>query len=1246
MVRTATSQFGTLFIDSKPGGNLALSKAFFLDVANNGDSEFIRILLRARRRVSAECVTQALLPAVTSGSLPSVLLLVQAGADGSFDNASALTQAVSDNRVDLTAALILGQYPPDGSSVDQSLASVFQTPFTTLNTRYRLIEVLLCGCPSGSAANNALLQVTLLFNVRMMILLLAHGADINHNGASAVGHAIQRNRADLVAILLQDQSLMPDVASGLVKQIPPNAPSTDKLAVLSKLLVNGASGVHCSEMLIAAAEQNDLDIAELLVSYHRGDDSRPPVCSVDYNAARCLQVAVARNSLPMVKLLALEGAPLKFSLAKAFSSIPSKLSKDDHFLLVQTLLRAGAAGPEVEAAFLAAVSAQHKSTRLIEVFVHFGANINEQTLLAAVTQGNVEILKVLLSGNVPAATCSAAIPPAMKIRNLGGRFKTVRQLIGPATASGLEVAEISQAVIDIIQSTPDDLPLLSLLCREGKANVNFSDGLVVSEAVKQADARVLEIVLHGQGSSPSPATIDQALKQAIGLPSSDSSRERKVEFLLRRAKPQTGINEALIREIKSASESQSNISVIRLLLEAGADVNASEGGKEAAPICWAVTRNVPELLDLILSKQPLARSLSLALPLAMTFQDPARYNLCEKLLRTGAVGDEVSKALCKAAKEGAASLPLLQLLLPQADVNFKDGLPLRIAVRHGFFELVDLLLAPRPVKPSSVAKAGAFQEAMKLKSKNDRHKMVDKLLKAGMGTQVASEALLSAVNAADIELVKVLLKSGASVEHRGGIAIRSAASCGETAILKTLVDGELCSKPTLSTLTGGFGGALTIKDTDKDAYHLVIQTLLNAGMRGEAVDEALIHAVQEGDSNIRFCELLYDSASVEWKEGEAVNIAVQIFAIKSLALLLRKQPTENTLKRAYRSTLQLPKEQRYQTIELILKAGKAIDKHVAKTLTTAAMETPSDRRLITLLLSHGVFDEGEAIVHTAGSLDLRTLTLLLGSPKANGCLADAFKEAMKTDLLWKSSTGLAIMKLMLKKGGASGEAVGEALYQAIEKSEAAPEGLASEFLDVLLESGADVNYQRGLALQRAAMQVNIPLLEKLLPSANSESKAMAIPYIFICCDDRAVVLKAIQMFERSFVEGDPGVDITFTHPDTNLEPLLFMALDRFPRDTTILEALLQMGYHANQWQLCEDTDVGMEPWPILFWALDRPEKKISSATIELLIDEGGKFLNPPCLFYVDAHSQYQLQIQIRNDTPHTSHTQPAARYRG
>jgi hypothetical protein len=551
-------------------------------------------------------------------------------------------------------------------------------------------------------------------------------------------------------------------------------------------------------------------------------------------------------------------------------------------------------------------------------------------------------------------------------------------------------------------------------------------------------------------------------------------------------------------------------------------------------------------------------------------------------------------------------LPLMELLLPQADINHRDGRALSMAVRKGSREGMDLLLRQRPIMPSVATRIRAFHEALKLPVQQDRFCMVEKLLAAGTRGEVVSDALISASNWRDQSLLEILLQSGASVDHRAGQAIHSAASLGSRDILQTLVGGKFSSKPNLSSLTAGFGGAMALKEKDKDSYYLTIQVLLAAGMKGEAVDAALVEAVKDGDANIRLTELLYSNgSSVEWHEGEALDLAARSFSIDTLTLLLRAKPSENVMKRAYRSSLGLPRDQRFLVIERILDAGKAIDKHVTSTLFKATLEIPADHKLVQLLLDHQVFDLGESMAHAADVLDLDTLALLANSPKAEPFLSPVFKDVMATGKPWQSRENLAVIELLLEKG-AVGDAVGDAFVDVVERYESGADSLVSDFLDLLLRFKADVNYQRGLALQHAALKGNVSLIEKLVPGATADSKAMAIYYLFrSSSSDEASILRMIAAFTNAIDEN--RLDVDFKHPDPGLEPVLFMALEQFPRKTQVLKALLDTGFSPNQWKLARDCeDLEEEPITVLCWALSQPEKRISSANIELLIEAGGE----------------------------------------
>ncbi|KUJ18648.1 putative ankyrin repeat protein [Mollisia scopiformis] len=917
----------------------------------------------------------------------------------------------------------------------------------------------------------------------------------------------------------------------------------------------------------------------------------------------------------MVKLLALEGDPSKFSLAQAFAAIPPNISGDDHFLVVQTLLRGGAAGPEVDEALHAAVLSHRKAHRLIEVLVQFEANVTEETLLAAISQGSTKILDILLTGNIPASICAKRITTAMKLPMTAARFNIIKRLLGPATISNPEVPEVSQAVIDILKNCPDDMDLLDLLCRQGKANLNFEDGLAVLLATKNPNFTVLQILLNSGTFLPSSATIEKALECAINLPLTDVNRHKKVKALLWKVRPQEAINKALIQEIDSALKSGQYSPVIAILLDVGADVNAEDG----MPLRLAVSD--PNLTDLLLSKRPSVKSLSLTFPVALGMKDPTRLLLCEKLLRAGAVGEEINKALCAIVEEGPAAISLLRLVLPHADINYNDGEALKLAVQSGFVEAEDLLLNSRTSAASAATRAIAFQEAMKSENREERCSMAKRLLKAGIDRDIVSNALVDAVKLEDFQLSEILLQNGGSVEYKGGEAVCSAARAGNVELLKLLVS----SKPSLPTLFVGFGGALSLRG---ETYFQILQVLLEAGMRGEAVDDALIETVKQGDSSLRMTELLCkNGASVEWKEGEAIVTAAGSAMLQTLDLLLERSLSQAVLGRAYTAASTLSKEQHIQVIERLLKAGKEIDTDVTRSLTVATMEVPSDRQMIKMLLARGIFDEGQALAHAAQALDLRTLTMLVNSPKAADYISVAFEAVIINDELWRSATGLTVVKLLLDKG-ASGPGVAEALYQAVASLEnitEETETLANDFIDACLKHGADVNYQRGLALQRATLQANMPLVTKLLPRASPESKAMALPYIFSVCEDKANLLTTLAAFVESFDDDGESLDVMFRHPDENLEPVLFLALQRFPRDTQILSYLLEMGYTANQWQFCaSEEDLGPERWPILCWALEQPEKRISTSVIEMLIDAGAN------VNYTSKTGVSPLWLAIRN----------------
>jgi len=1171
------------------GAYASTSLAFLLHAAQYGDAEFVGVLLQSKKPPTS--FSECLLPAAVNGSLRTVSLLMKAGANGDHQEAAALRHAVGTGREDLATVIVMGQKPPSSASLNAALGSLLGNPAINLHQQLRMIDILLCGGPIGDATNEGLIKATQHSCIPMMKLLLEARASVDYRDGAAVRHAIVRGRPDLLDVLLQTQTLSPQIASMAMGCIDLKAPSECKISIASKLLSQKATGHHANELLVHAIETDDVLLAEMLAS--QGADA-------NHNAARGLVLAVSRLRLDMVEIL-IRTSPSTFSLCKAFEAIP-RGDTENGLSLAQALLKAGAKGNEVNSKLLAELNSDEGSKDFIDLLVNNGAQVSNEMILTSVSKGNYAILKILLGSQISPSVISEAIPIAMNIQDALSRFRTLKLLLQHPTPGQIGPVEIIQAIVDILKVTPHDVPLLSLLCQDNRADVNSDNGQAVILAIGCQDPFIFNTVIKSGAGIINSQTVAQALTAAMDLPVSEC-RQHIIATLLLKARPQEPLNQALVQEIRLALRSPRDHGVIQALLTAGADVDALD----SASVCHAVRD--PEIMDLLLLKKPSQQSLTRAFPLAMALQvAEERLHMCQKLLRAGVVGEEINKALCHAAKESPLDVSLMQLLAPQADVNFSDGQALRRVIRRNQYDGINLILNRRP---SVLTLLRGLREAMNVKAIDARLKIVKVMLEAGAKGELVSECLIIAVNQGDISLCELLVRHGASIEYLAGQGIISAASSGNTEILNLLTNGVLCSKPTLSSVTAGFGAASSLRGRDGASFYDCVQILLRAGLRGEAVDEALIEAVKEGDSNLKLSKLFISfGAGVEFQEGEAINVAASSAFVETLSLLLTAKPSQNVLKRAFRSSLGLAQDERRLVCELVLKAGKTVDKHVTNTLLQATQGIPADRPLIRTLLAAQVYDDGQSVQHAARVLDLETLKLLLESPRAKPYVSSSFGEFAKTELPWKSKKGPSIVLCFLSHG-ASGQAVDEALLDATDRSMNTCGEIAWPILDSLLQHNADVNYQRGLALQRAAKQGNIVHIRKLLSGAGADARMMAFPYLF--GSETPVSETHMLHLIREFTDApDPenSMGVGFSHPDPSIKPVIFMALERYPRKSHILRALMDAGFNpfpVTSWEL--DSTVGKETVSVLCWAIDQPEKRISSENINLLIDRGSECIS-------------------------------------
>lgn len=649
--------------------------------------------------------------------------------------------------------------------------------------------------------------------------------------------------------------------------------------------------------------------------------------------------------------------------------------------------------------------------------------------------------------------------------------------------------------------------------------------------------------------------------------------------------------------------------VVRSLLAAGADVNVNK----AAALRAAVKGADMQLLDLLLSASPTPTSLATALPHSVNIVDPMdRLTFTQRLIEAGAPRAEANRALIYAITTHPTDLPLLGLLAFHADST--DGEALALAAKKENPDVVHLLLE-KTIKSYSVpVLTPVFQQATKGQDREKRAAICKTLLKKGVTGRAVSEALVAAASDGDLVLAAILMENGASVEHQEGLAVVAASAAGSHEVLETLLAGKDGAKQ--ETLERCFQAATQVGDLERRAG--VFRLLLAKGVSGGVIDAELVSAAKFGQDGENLVGLLLEhGANVDYKSGEAIWNATRSAMMGSLKMLLgierigekQTRPSEATLLRALKASRKLSRDPRYQVIEWLFQAGLPASEEIDIALNRAVKDEP-DLRLIQLLLKHGASPASngcESLINAAQSLQADILAVFLEAPIPQKDMSWAFRQAFtpETANRWLLEQGFQVAQMLLEKG-AEGDSLSLALSAAIDNYGTDKDAMARQFVGLLLRNKADVNYEHGLVVQKAAHRADPELIELILHGKpDSLAVSMAFPYLFDSDLPEDDTLRLVQLF-ADYHDGEERLDPMFSHPAS--EPVIFRALTRFPRSFKILQALLDAGYYHDQMttlRVSDDIDED-EKVSLLFWALFQPQKRVSSTLIELLIHRGAK----------------------------------------
>ncbi|CAK7225041.1 hypothetical protein SCUCBS95973_005726 [Sporothrix curviconia] len=1175
--------------------------AFRQACSDGGRADLVALLLASDGRPGPEELSPAMVDAAKRGCFETVMHLSRATADGNYNNAAALREAILTSRVDIALAIVTGTQPPQSTLLNSAFKILFSHPSVLPNEKMALAEILLCAGACGDIVALALVQSCVNNFTEMASLLVYYGASVD----DYLVDVAEAGDAESARLLLMPY--FPEATSSPVDQ---------------------------------------------RAAHRRSTVQRHHVASANHKDGMALRIAVQTANFEIVEAM-LTTRPSPEILAAVFPDI-FNLPADQRYRMVEIFLATGFSGPVVTAALQKAIQEppQDRDQRLVTALLRAKADINFSGgagLVSAVANGDVGLLQTILRNSQPQKQAlAAAITHASTVADPHTRRQVVYSLLSAGASQ--ERSAVAELLIALLTMQPVDTELVEMLLAQGNADINHSSGAAVVLAASHPDAKMLDLLLNTKSASQD--TLGRGLYALADQPFS-GVKAVKLTTLLRYTNKKEPLNDLLVSEVQLAvrtSPQQRIFSIIQALLSAGADVNAHN----AAALCLAVATPIAQVVEMLLKYQPTPASLAAAIPRIFNISDAMdRFALAKMLLDAGVPTYEVSRALNHAVVNFPQDPSLLKVLAPAADPE--DGSAVFSAVKSQKPELVAALLTAKQFAVPVLN--AALSEAMQISEKTTRQEICVQLMRDGAAGPAVSDALLAAAADADLGLGSILLENGASADHNDGQAVVTACRSGASDVLGMLLMSH-SAPPKAETLSRGFEGAGKLDDLK--AREAVFRLLLEqGGVAGDVVNKELVAAAGYGDDGLDLVRLLLaHGADADYNKGEAVRTSTRNGFMPTLQLLLgvkdnenaseqslqRSHPSQNTMVHALKISWMLKGEMRYQVIQWLFDAGLQPTEAVHIALNKAVKENRPNIDLVRLLLKHGaspLADGCQTLVNAAcrclsDILELCTTSSTVSQADLSYALTEALNPARVN--VWLSQEGLGTAQLLFDKGAQSSD-LGRVLVLCVNNCSGEKSKVAQQFVQLLVKHKADINIDNGAPLQAAARSGDVDRVQQLLQlDPTPDSVAMAFPYIFDADASEDIAVRLIELFREHKTNdaAESGLDVMFKHPDR--EPVVVLAMSRYPRSVRILEALLDAGFYHDQMinvrvtpEIGEDESVSL-----LFWALLQPQKKISSGLIELLLERGSKvnFETPlsmatPLMLAIESKRPDLVQALIR-----------------
>ncbi|KAI0161857.1 ankyrin [Hypoxylon sp. FL1284] len=601
--------------------------------------------------------------------------------------------------------------------------------------------------------------------------------------------------------------------------------------------------------------------------------------------------------------------------------------------------------------------------------------------------------------------------------------------------------------------------------------------------------------------------------------------------------------------------------------------DGNHDGAAALKVAVAMGRRDIALALVLGTKPPVQPGLNEAFDQLMTHQNinpNEKMAMAEILLCAGAEGESVAKALIHASV--TYFLEMVHLLISYgASIEYQDAIAVRKAVSRGKVDLVEVMLHGKSSKFSPQYASECVDLLPKKMRFEDRHSLLNILLRKGAAGPPLDEALIDAAETGDVEAVKLLLtplfpggkivgsrdiRKGprsmvferheiASTEHKGALALQIAVKKGDTAISNLILSSK---PPNPVALAQVFPSVRNLPQLER---YQIAESFLRAGLSGPSVHSALENAIDEQpphrDEKLIALFLRYN-ADVNFNEGHTITAAVLQRDVRLLDRLLKSKPTIQVAARAIPRAMEVDDApMRHQMITMLLGAGASQGgPEVSASVDAVVQGNPPDKRLLKLLLQQGNADvninTGVAVEHAVLASDPEILEMVLGLGQPNAeSLERGLKSVSKLPMSQIKTEKLnSILRRTQSKDTVTTLLIEE--VQAILKLPPQEQNFSS--LKVLLSNGANINAMNAEALCRAVAASNMQLVEALLTAGPTPvSMALAMPHALRIRDlmDRLT-------FAQKILEG--GI------PPSEVNRALVFAVNTYPDDIPLINTLL------------------------------------------------------------------------------------------